>query len=125
MAEWNSEGVLSVLLWHTKLKLLQMLALTLTLSTQMLMQHCWGEVEIKSENYFGLFPNPANSSVNLLFSASGNKVVSIPDLSGESEIVAEQINSLKIELSDFDTGIYTAAVKDDLAISSKKLVVHK
>jgi hypothetical protein len=67
---------------------------------------------------FSLYPNPANDFVTAEFEsdAAGSAEIRITDMSGKliglslSEIEAAGLQSIKIDVSDFQTGLYIVSV---------------
>jgi len=89
-------------------------------------------IEEQSQNEsFNLYPNPTNGklTVDYIITESASKAqIEIYDLTGKliqviSNLVKEE-NSIQLDLSEFDSGLYTSLYKiDGKQISSKKITV--
>ena len=79
-----------------------------------------------TDNYFELFPNPANNEVTI---KALNQIsnISIIDILGKqvySKTINDSLTELKIDVSSFNTGLYIVKVLNNSKISIKKLIIQ-
>lgn len=82
----------------------------------------------KTENNFNLYPNPANNNVTVLYSLDSNAPTTIKLSDIQGRVILETVNeatsnSIEINTSILNSGIYIVEVKSGEFISQKKLVV--
>lgn len=73
-----------------------------------------------SSTDISIFPNPANTEINIVFPSSDNTGIEILNVMGQ-EIVVDQ-NKNKIDISNLKNGLYYILVKQGQNIYTKKLI---
>jgi hypothetical protein len=72
---------------------------------------------------FTLYPNPTNNYFEIRTSFEGDADIQITDLNGR--VVKKGVTSSKVDISNFDSGIYLVTlIKDGRPLKTKKLVVQ-
>ena len=72
---------------------------------------------------FTLYPNPTNHYFEIRTTFEGAAEVQVRDLNGR--IVNQSVTSNKIDVSNFDSGIYLVTlIKEGVPLKTKKLVVQ-
>lgn len=85
---------------------------------------------IDLENTVDLFPNPAQDNLNVSFNQplTGNTTISVTDLQGRLLMTQKEQNlqgNLKINTSDFVSGVYFMTIQTKDAIVTKKFAVQR
>jgi hypothetical protein len=97
---------------------------------RLLLDETAGMKEATNDFTFGLFPNPTASSAELNYRLDGASMVnvSVTDLSGKAvyttgnAMKAAGGNTLQLDLSDFNSGVYFVTVATENSVVTKKLV---
>lgn len=85
-----------------------------------------GFEQLDNNKGISLFPNPSNNYFNLIINnITELSIVSIIDINGKIVYSVEsQSSTIRINTSDFATGIYICKVKSGTEISTKKLIKY-
>ena len=92
----------------------------------------FGNFETKKENTFKIFPNPANSKINLLYTYSGNEksgVLNLTRMDGQLAFAEQfslvQTAPLEFDISDISNGMYfyTIMSKQGTILASGKITI--
>lgn len=77
---------------------------------------------------FGVYPNPATDKCNVVFDKNLNiESISVVDLTGKvvfNQGIASQMTLLKLDLSNFDSGVYFINVTTENGVTTQKLIVQ-
>ena len=97
----------------------------------------WGETAIKHfstdpdglvevEANLNIYPNPAQSMINIESSLNGEAQVNIFDMTGRSvkEVSVENMSKASINVEDLNKGVYFISVQQDKSYSIQKLVIE-
>jgi hypothetical protein len=86
-----------------------------------------GITEIKKDNSISIYPNPANTVLNIrILSSTQNQVLLISDIFGNQIYNKPLPNSINIvDVSKWDNGIYFYQIKNDKETIQGKFVVQK
>ncbi len=74
-------------------------------------------------NAFSLYPNPANTQINIVSQLSGEKTVTVFDISGK-RLVQKTLNSDTMDISQLTSGMYIVKISQGTITSTKKLIVE-
>jgi Secretion system C-terminal sorting domain len=78
-------------------------------------------------NDFQVYPNPANSNINVVFSEINENLIkkySIVDLLGRN-VLSGTLFENNIDVSDINNGVYNLKIEIDNKIISKKIIIRK
>lgn len=89
--------------------------------------------DIKSVSNFSVFPNPSNGLSNITFSLNQTTNVSINIYNQLGELVSEEFsgqlsmgeNTIKVNTSGFDNGVYFVKIYSSEKTSTRKLIVSR
>jgi trimeric autotransporter adhesin len=70
-----------------------------------------------------VYPNPANSFLNLHFKTNSERTVTLLDELGQELFTAKCNDDLKIDLSEFAPGVYILNTRSNEVLSSRKIIV--
>ena len=97
----------------------------------------WGETAIKHfstdpdglvevEANLNIYPNPAQSMINIESSLNGEAQVNIFDMTGRcvKEVSVENMSKASINVEDLNKGVYFISVQQDKSYSIQKLVIE-
>ena len=97
----------------------------------------WGETAVKFfstdpdglvevEANLNIYPNPAQSMINIESSLNGEAQVNIFDMTGRSvkEVSVENMSKASINVEDLNKGVYFITVQQDKSYSIQKLVIE-
>jgi hypothetical protein len=94
-----------------------------TYSSQYIDQNSVNVLDSEVQSSFQLYPNPANDFVNVQLQ-SNNSVIEITDSFGRKIISINPMNSqYQLDVSDWASGVYLVAIRDEHGIQVKQLLV--
>ncbi|MDC8002795.1 T9SS type A sorting domain-containing protein [Aureisphaera galaxeae] len=74
-------------------------------------------------NAFVLYPNPAQTQINIVSQLSGEKTVAIFDISGK-KVIDQTMSNDTLDISQLTSGMYIVKIAQESATSTKKLIVR-
>lgn len=85
-----------------------------------------GESLTEVEAGFNVYPNPANSIINIESSMTGEAQISITDMAGRcvKQVVVSDMSKASINVEDIEKGVYFISVQQDDNFNIQKLVVE-
>ncbi|GAB5398764.1 MAG: hypothetical protein Aureis2KO_03490 [Aureisphaera sp.] len=80
-------------------------------------------IEDSNANAFSLYPNPAQNEINIVSQLSGEKAVTVFDISGK-QVIETTLNSNTLDISQLTSGMYLVKISQEGISSTKKLIVR-
>lgn len=98
----------------------------------------WGETSIvhfttpsldaltETEANFNIYPNPAQSMINIESSLNGKAQINIFDMTGRcvKEISANDMSKVSVNVEDLNKGVYFISIQQDNSYNIQKLVIE-
>ena len=75
------------------------------------------------KDFFSLYPNPANTYVNIKIDNNDNTKIKIFDITSKIVVVEEFNKEIRIDLKKLEKGIYIISFENNKYISSQKLII--
>ncbi len=84
---------------------------------------CTGIDEQNVASSVNIYPNPANSEINIVFEDNAERTIEIVDLLGKKMFSGLIMQSAKIDVSGYSKGVYLINIQTKTSNISKKLII--